>query len=392
MRNVWILTLAQGFAACGSITLITFGGIVGTQLAPQPMLATLPLSLSVLGIAAMSLPAALLMQRIGRRRAFIGSAIVAAIAALLCATAIVQRDFPLFCLAGLLIGSNMAFVQQYRFAAIEYAGPQHAGRAVSTVMIGTLAAALAAPTLGGLFADLEGWPPYGGSFLMLAGLCLVAAAVLTRLPAAPPPDPPSPQGADCARPIAALLRDPRYRLAVLGGLASYAVMSFIMTATPLSMHVHDGFSTSETTAVITAHLLGMYLPSLATPWFVARLGIRGMIFAGIAVNVVCVLICAFVGHQFIHYFAALLLLGVGWNLMFVGATALLAATYSAAERYRAQGFNDLAVFGSQAVASLSAGAAIETLGWQTLNLLTLPLLLAVFWAMLRVDAGVTARS
>jgi MFS family permease len=178
---------------------------------------------------------------------------------------------------------------------------------------------------------------------------------------------------------------------VLGGLASYAVMSFIMTATPLSMHVHDGFSTGDTTTVITAHLLGMYLPSLATPWLVARLGIRGLLFAGIGINVLCVAISAFVGHHFIHYFTALLLLGVGWNFMFVGATALLSATHSAAERYRAQGFNDFAVFGSQAVASLSAGAAIETLGWQTLNLLTLPLLFAVFWALLRVDADVTAR-
>ncbi len=392
MRNVWILTLAQGFAACGTITLVTFGGIVGTELAPQPMLATLPLSMSVLGIATMSLPAALLMQRIGRKPAFIASALVAAVAALLCALAITQRSFPLFCLAGLLIGSNMAFVQQYRFAAIEYVDAALAGKAVSTVMIGTLAAAFIAPTLGGAAAGLGGWPQYTGSFVLLCGLCLLAALVLTRLPAAAPAATARTEAAGEPRSIAALLRDPRYRLAVLAGLASYAVMSFIMTATPLSMHVHDGFSTGETTTVITAHLLGMYLPSLATPWIVARLGVRGMMYSGLLINVVCVVICAFVGHQFLHYFAALLLLGVGWNLLFVGATTLLSSTYAPAERFRAQGFNDFAVFGSQALASLSAGVAIETLGWQVLNLVTLPLLLLVAWSLHKVDVGVGPRS
>jgi MFS family permease len=228
--------------------------------------------------------------------------------------------------------------------------------------------------------------------VVLSVLCVAAAAVLSRLPATTATATTTPAMAAAARPIRELLRDPRYRIAVLAGLSSYAVMSFIMTATPLSMHIHDGFSTGETTTVITAHLLGMYLPSLATPWFVAKLGVRGMMICGVVINVVCVLICAFLGHHFVHYFAALLLLGVGWNLLFVGATTLLSATYSPAERFRAQGFNDLAVFGSQALASLSAGAAIETLGWQVLNLVTLPLLLFVSWSLRQVDVGVTARS
>jgi len=166
------------------------------------------------------------------------------------------------------------------------------------------------------------------------------------------------------------------------GLASYAVMSFIMTATPLSMHVHDGFSSAQTTTVITAHLLGMYLPSLVSPLIVRMLGIRNMMLLGIAANVACVAICAWVGHDFIHYFWALVLLGVGWNLMFVAATTQLGSTYRPEERFRAQGFNDFAVFGCQAAASLLAGTAIETLGWEILNLITLPLLLFVFWMTL----------
>jgi MFS family permease len=379
MRHVWTLTIAQAFAACSTITLVTFGGIVGTYMAPTPALATLPLSMSVVGLAAMSIPAALLMQRIGRRPAFIGSALMAALAALLCAYAILHDEFALFCFAGLLIGGNMAFVQQYRFAAIEFVSPGDAGRAASTVMIGTLIAAFVGPTLGGAVSNVGDWPQYTASFIVLAGLCLCAAAVLTRLPFTPAPS--RAQQSLPSRGILELIADPRYRVAVLAGLSSYAVMSFIMTATPLSMHVHDGFSTGETTAVITGHLFGMYLPSLATPWFVSKLGIRGMMLTGIAINLVCILICAFVGRHFLHYFSALLLLGVGWNLLFVGATTLLSSTYSDSERFRAQGFNDFMVFGSQALASLSAGVAIETLGWETLNLVALPLLIVVLWSM-----------
>jgi MFS family permease len=379
MRHVWTLTIAQAFAACSTITLVTFGGIVGTHMAPTPALATLPLSMSVVGLAAMSIPAALLMQRIGRRPAFIGSALMAALAALLCAYAILQDEFTLFCFAGLLIGGNMAFVQQYRFAAIEFVNPGDAGRAASTVMIGTLIAAFVGPTLGGAVSNVGGWPQYTASFIVLAGLCLCAAAVLTRLPFTPTPS--RAQRSLPSRGILELIADPRYRVAVLAGLSSYAVMSFIMTATPLSMHVHDGFSTGETTAVITGHLFGMYLPSLVTPWFVSKLGIRGMMLTGIAINLVCILICAFVGRHFLHYFSALLLLGVGWNLLFVGATTLLSSTYSDGERFRAQGFNDFMVFGSQALASLSAGVAIETLGWEMLNLVSLPLLIVVLWSM-----------
>ena len=380
MRNVWILTLAQGFAACGTIILVTFGGIVGTRLAPEPYLATLPLSLSVLGIASSSLPAALLMQRIGRKPAFIGSALVAATAALVIAWSIATANFVTLCAAAFFIGGNMAFVQQYRFAAMEFVPAELAGRAVSTVMIGTLGAAIAGPALGQLAADLGGWPQFTGSFVVLSGLCLCATVVLLKLPF----------GTVAARTestrgtsIARLLLKQDYRLALLAGLASYAVMSFIMTATPLSMHVHDGFSTAQTTFVITAHLLGMYLPSLVSPWLIGILGVRRMMVIGIFINIVCIGIAAYVGQDFIHYFTALTLLGVGWNLMFVSATAMLATTYEPADRFRAQGFNDLAVFGSQAVTSLLAGTAIETLGWKTLNLVALPLLIFVLLALHR---------
>lgn len=394
MQHVWILTLAQAFAACGTIILVSFGGIVGTRIAPEPALATLPLSMSILGLAATSLPASLLMQRIGRKRAFIASALIAAIGALLCAYSIAHGYFIGLCFAAFFIGANMAFVHQYRFAAMEFVSERDAGKAVSTVMIGTLAAAIIGPTLGQRASHLGDWQEFTGSFVILSGICIAAAAVLSRLPTDSPSQTPSPMtdaksstlasttAVDQGRSLREILCDRRYRLAVTGGLASYAVMSFIMTATPLSMHVHDGFSSAQTTTVITAHLLGMYLPSLVSPLIVRMLGIRNMMLLGIAANVACVAICAWVGHDFIHYFWALVLLGVGWNLMFVAATTQLGSTYRPEERFRAQGFNDFAVFGCQAAASLLAGTAIETLGWEILNLITLPLLLFVFWMTL----------
>ena len=354
--------------------LVSFGGIVGTHIAPHPAVATLPLSLSILGVASMSLPAALLMQRIGRRPAFVGSALVGAAAALLCAWSVAQGQFAALCIAGFLLGCNMAFVQQYRFAAAEYVAPEDAAQAVSTVLLGTLLAALIGPALGTWARDLGGWPQFTGSYVVLAGLCIVAALILLQLDPAPSrsttTDAP-------ARPLSAIAAQPDFRLAVVAGVASYAVMSFIMTATPISMHVHDGFTPGETTSVISAHLLGMYLPSLASPWLVRHLGIRGMMLWGMAAMAVCIGISALVGHAFVHYFTGLVLLGVGWNLMFVAGTSLLTTTYAPSERFRAQGANDLAVFGTQACASLFAAAAIESIGWAMLNLASLPLLALV---------------
>jgi predicted MFS family arabinose efflux permease len=379
MKNVYILTAAQALAGCSTIMLVAFGGIAGARIAPFPGIATLPLSLSILSMAAASLPAALMMQRIGRRPAFIGSACALAIAACVCALAIGRASFPLLCLAGVLLGANMAFVQQYRFAATEFVAPEHAGRAVATVLLGTLAAAIIGPFIGQWVRDAGGWREYTASYLALAVLCLAAAVVLTKLENAPQAQAPRQAG---GRPLTLILRQPAYLLAVVTGVAAYAVMSFIMTATPISMHEFDGFSGSDTSLVITAHLIGMYLPSLFTPLIIRFLGLRAMMLTGIAAMILCVAIAAWVGRHFVHYFWALVLLGVGWNLMFVAATTQLTSTYRPEERFRAQGCNDLAVFGTQGLASLAAGAAIQGAGWENVNLLTLPLLGLVALALL----------
>ncbi|HSJ95683.1 MAG TPA: MFS transporter [Myxococcota bacterium] len=378
MRNVYVLAVAQAFSAAGMMTVFLLGAIVGSQLAPIPELATLPVSLTVVGLAATAIPAALLMERIGRRTAFVASSTVAAVAALAVAWAIVQASFALLCAATLALGANLAFQQQQRFAAAESVPPAQASRAISTVMIGTLAAAAVGPQLALALKDLVPGHEYAGSFVGVAALCLAAALVLTRCdPGLPPP---RTAGSAQGRPIGAVVRQPMFLVAVAAAVVSYAVMSFIMTATPISMHVHDHHSDTDTAWVIQSHLLAMYGPSLFTGRLIGRIGVRAGMTAGLALMFACVAIAS-AGHDLMHYWWGLVLLGVGWNLLFVAGTALLTTTYEPAERFRAQAVNEFSVFGTQALASLLAGPAIHLLGWRTLNLATL-VPLALFAAAL----------
>ncbi len=379
MRNVWILTLAQALAGCGTLVLIAFGGIIGARIAPDPTLATLPLSLGVVGVAAASIPAALSMQRFGRRRMFILSALAAAVAALGCAWAVAHGQFAGFCIGATFLGANMAFVQQYRFAATEYVELEEVPRAVATVMLGTLAAAFIGPETGERVRLLGGWPEFSGSFVAVAAFLVLSAIVLLALGS---PHPHRHAAGGEARPLRVIVGQPTYLVALFAGLTSYAVMSFIMTATPISMHVIDGQSVTATKQVITSHLVAMYLPSLVSGWLIARLGIARMMLVGVGCMAACVAVAAVLGHAFTHYLAGLVLLGLGWNLLFVAGTTLLTRTYSPRERFRAQGFNDFATFTSQALASLAAGAAILAIGWRNVNLVGIPVLLAMFVAVL----------
>lgn len=378
MRNVYVLSVAQALSAAGMMTVFLLGGILGSELAPMPQLATLPVSLTVVGLAATAIPAALLMERIGRRNAFVASAALAALAALAVAWAVVEGSFVLLCAATLVLGANLAFQQQHRFAAAESVPPGRVSHAVSMVMIGTLAAAAVGPQVALALKELVPGHEYAGSFVGVAALLAAAALVLTRC------DPGLPTAREAApgatRPLAQVVRQPLFVLAVAAAVVSYAVMSFIMTATPISMHVHDDHSDTETAWVIQSHLLAMYAPSLFSGRLVARIGVR----AGMAVGLVLMLACVAIdsaGRDLMHYWWGLVLLGIGWNLLFVAGTTLLTTTYLAAERFRAQAVNEFAVFGTQALASLMAGPAIHALGWRTLNLVAI-VPLALFAAAL----------
>jgi MFS family permease len=378
VRNVYVLAIAQALSAAGMMTVFLLGAIIGSRLAPQPGLATLPVSLTVVGLAAAAFPAALLMEHIGRRNAFVASAAFAAVAALVVTVAIVEASFALLCLGTLALGVNLAFQQQHRFAAAESVTPGRVSHAVSIVMIGTLIAAAVGPQIALALKALVPDHEYAGSFVGVALLCGAAALVLTRL--APGSAPLRETVDSTARPLASVLRQPDYVLAVAAAVVSYAVMSFIMTATPISMHVHDQHSDTDTAWVIQSHLLAMYGPSLFSGGLIGRIGVRAGMVIGLGLMFACVAIDS-AGRDLMHYWWGLVMLGVGWNLLFVAGTTLLTTTYLPAERYRAQAVNEFAVFGTQALASLLAGPAIHLLGWRTLNLATL-VPLALFAAAL----------
>ena len=245
----------------GSFLFVLLGGIIGTHLAPAPALATLPVSLLIAGLAASVLPAGALIRRLGRRAVFVGSALQASAGSVLAGHAIATGRFWLFCAAAFLLGANNAVVMQYRFAATEYVESARASRAIAVVMSGALLAAWLGPELAVRTADLVPAAHYAGSFYAGAGLYLAAAVLLLQIPEAPRHDAADPAP---ARRLGEIAAQPVYRVAVLAALASYTVMSFIMTATPISMHVVDGHDEVATARVIQVHLLAMYLPSLGS--------------------------------------------------------------------------------------------------------------------------------
>ena len=269
-------------------------------------------------------------------------------------------------------------VMQYRFAAVEYVQPERASKAIAIVMSGALAAAWLGPEIAVRFADVVAGAHYAGSFFAGTGLYALAAILLVLTPI-------STRTADKdtrpPRPLTEIAMQIDFRIAVLAALVSYAVMSFIMTATPISMHVIDLHDEVATKQVIQGHLIAMYLPSLASGWIITQFGIRPVIVAGTLLMGACVAIAALVGHSVLHYGWALVLLGLGWNLLFIAGTTLLTHTYRPQERIQVQTLNDFLVFGAQAVASLLAGVALAAIGWQRLNLATLPLLAVVLLAL-----------
>jgi MFS family permease len=373
MRNVFVLSVAQFFGAFGQVTMVLLAGIIGARLAPDAKLATLPVTCGVIGIAMATLPAALAMQRFGRKRIFVAAQLWAAGGAVLAAYSLTLASFPLYCAASFIIGSQLAFMAQYRFAAAESVEPERVSQVVATVMLGTLGAALIAPWL---VIELRGWSgtEYVGSFLALACAYLLGIATLQgyREPLAR-----HDQATGEARPLSRIARQPALTIAVTASAVGYLVMVMIMTATPVSMHVVDRHSVEQTALVIQSHVLSMYLPSLLSGWLIARLGVLRMMTAGVLSGALCVAVAAS-GHSVTNYWGALVALGLGWNLLYVSGTTLLTRTYRPSERFKVQGLNDLVLFSISAIVSLLAGVLLSAVGWRVLNGIALaPLAIAM---------------
>lgn len=374
--NVWLLMLVGALAMSASSIVVFTGGIIGSELAPSASLATLPLALMIVGTAVAIIPVTLLMQRFGRKRAFIIGASKSIVGSLVACYAITQSYFELFCFGTFILGTGLAYVQQYRFAAMESVSPDQMANAAAKVLLGGLAAAIIGPELALLFKDLFA-QPFAGAYLSLAVL-YVGAFILLFL--YQPNHTQNTKQHSTGRKLSKIVQQPVFWVALLSATIGYALMSFIMTATPMSMHIQDGHSLSDTKWVIQSHIMAMFLPSFFSGFLISRYGAAKMMLTGIAIFAFCIVI-ALLDRSLLHYWFALILLGIGWNLLFVSGTALLPTSYEDNERFKVQALNEFCVFSVQAIASLSSGWVLYQFGWQTLLLVSLPMLLLVLVAI-----------
>ncbi len=381
LRNLILLVFTQLISATGSIVFIMLGGIIGASLSSNPAWATLPVSMMVLATAVTTIPATVLMKRIGRRYGFALASCSAASAVLTAAWALRSSSFGLFLIAGLMFGINMAFTQQYRYAAAESVDARYVPRAISFVLLGSIGGAFVGPALVTRGQYWVADVPYAGTMLAIAALYVLQAMLFFFLRKTHVDE--VTESVSPGRPLSDIVKQPVFIVAVLGGTAGFGLMTLVMTATPLSMNVNDGLSLAVTAGVIQAHVLAMYVPSLVSGFLIEKLGVVRMMFVG-AITLIATSIVGLQGHTVLHYWWALVLLGVGWNFLYVGATTMLTYTYSTTERFRAQGVNEFMVFGTSAIASLLAGTVMYYFGWFKLMLIPLPVLLIVCMALIVV--------
>ena len=365
--NVIVLALAQAFGASATVILIATAGLVGTMIAPTRALATAPVTAFVIGTALATIPAAMVMKRIGRRSGFIAGALVGVLSALVAIYGVFARDFWVFCTAALLQGVNQAFMGYFRFAAADMASPAFRPRAISWVMTGGIAAAVFGTLLIMATADLLAPVTYAGTYVAMAVLCGLMIAVLWRLDIPHTDDRAATGG---ARPLSAILRQPRTVVAMVTAMLAFGLMNLVMTATPIAM-VDCGFDKNAAFWVIQWHVLAMYVPSFFTGSLIIRFGVERICALGIVILAGAGL-AALLGISFANFAVGLILLGLGWNFGYVGGTAMLTETYAPAERAKVQAVNDFAVSSTVAIASLTSGGLFDAMGWTGVNLAVFP--------------------
>jgi MFS family permease len=376
--NVPRLAVAQALAGANSTVVFATGAILGNTLAPHKALATLPISVFVVGMAAGTLPAGWIAQRYGRLAAFMTGTGCGVLTGLLSALAVLWGSFWLLCVATFLGGAYAAVVLSFRFAAADCAPPEGRARALSAVMAGGVFAGVIGPQLVNFTLDL--WPPYtfAATFLAQAAVAALSAVVLlgVRLPALTAAEVAS------GRPLGVIAREPRFITAVICGVVSYMLMNFLMTAAPLAMHL-CGISTEMSDLGIQWHVIAMYAPSFFTGRLITRFGASRVVAVGLALLGVAAAV-AMAGIDVPHFWTSLVLLGLGWNFGFLGASAMVLECHRPEERTRVQSFNDFMVFGIMAVGSFSSGGLLTAYGWNTVLWVSfLPLVIAFAALVLR---------
>ena len=380
-KNLWLLILSQIFAFTAAPVTVFLSGIIGSQFSPIKSLATLPMALSIVGIAIFAFFAAKIMSIIGRRAGFILASVGSSLASLMASYSIIIESFLLFNLGCFLLGAGVAFSHQYRFAAVETVDKDMAPKAISIILLAGIGSAFIGPNLANISKEIISDHLYAGSYVALAILTLSSTIFLLFYE---DNHRPSNFVKKNTRSYFELIGQPRFLQALIASSFAYAVMSFLMTATPISMHVMEKISLAKTGLVIQLHIAAMFLPSLITGNLIKKFGHSKIMYSGVFLFSITILTSLF-EQNFINYLIALIFLGFGWNFLFISGTSLLVLSYKEEEKFKAQGFNDLIVYTVQAIASLSAGIFISLTSWKTMNLVCIIFLIIIIISTFRAD-------
>ncbi len=386
VRNVTLLSVCQAFGQTQMVLIFSVTTFIGAAMAPVvdifglPFgLATLPITLQFMFMTVATLPAALLMKRIGRANGFIVFLVLGSGGAALALLALFEQDFVLFCIGSALFGTSAGSNQQFRFAAVDTADDDFKTKAVSLVLVGGVFAGIAGPTLSNWAHDLLAPIIFGGVFVVIIAMQLAMIILLLFTDIPPASDV---ERTGVIRPFREIAAQPTFIVAVLSGMVGYGVMNFVMLSTPLFMDSHPThpFAYSDVTNVIMWHVVGMFAPGFVTGWLIKRYGDLNIITVGALISGLSIAV-NLSGDTLMHLRIAMALVGVGWNFMYTAGTTLLLHTYTPAEKAKTQGINDFFVFGTVAVVSLLAGGTYQTVGWSAVNLAAVPLLVIVIGAV-----------
>ena len=378
-RNIPILALCQAMFMSGTSLMVATTALVGFSLADDKAYASMPFTLQLLATMFTSIPAAMLMAKIGRKNTFLLGTIIAMIGAAICAIAVIQHQFLLFILGSVLIGVYSGFSNFYRFTAADSVDKEHKSRAISYVLAGGVIAAIIGPNLANHTRDLISDAAFAASYTAIIGLYILSFIFLSFLDL-PHQKQSSEDKKDSGRPLLTIAKQPQFIISLVCGMLGYATMTLLMTATPLAMQ-HNHHIYSDTAFVIQWHVLGMFAPSFFTGHLIKRFGVLNIMFYGAVFGAACIII-NLNGTSVNHFWFALFLLGISWNFLFIGATTLLTETYSDKERFKAQAFNDFLVFSVVASASLFAGILHHKFGWQFVNYIAIPAIIGILVSLI----------
>jgi len=373
-KNLFILSIGQVFSFTSPTVNVLLSGIIGSQLINIQYLATFPTALMIVGTAIGATIASKIMEIKGRKYGFILSSLLNSFSSLLCAFAISVSNFSIFCIGNLFIGLSLSFALQYRFAATELVKKENIPKAISLILLLGIVAALLGSNIVSFTKDLI-TTEYVGSYISLSLLTIVPFIfflfynVDANFKS---------ENRNNKKSITDIISNKNIQLAILSAGVGYITMSTLMTATPISMNVMHGYSIFSTGIVIQLHVVAMFLPSLITGDLIKKFGHSNMIYTGLFFLFICIL-NNFLNQSYYGYMIGLILLGIGWNFLFVTGSSLLVISYKVEDKFKAQGLNDFVVFSTQSLGALSAGIILYVTNWKILNLFCIPLLLIVLY-------------